>query len=582
MATTHNRQKDDDVTRQKLAELEAALRECKMYADNLEKSQAGLLTINRISSTVSQSLELGNILESAVDNIIELLHVDAAWIYLLNEEKNELELAAHRNYSEEYSRIKVGYGISGRVAMSGEPILVEDVSKAEGLLQSVKEQMSSLVVVPLTSKAKVNGTLGVNSRSHRFFEKSEIELLSIIGNQIGVAVDNAVLYNNQLDIAEKLRASEGRYRTLFESALDAIWINDLKGNLVQVNKVAEDLLGFSIEELMKNKVKDLLPKESLPLAIKIGKALLAGEEIEQPYEQYITKKDGTPVYVKMTTTLIKENGKPMFFMHIGRDVTREKELQQELQTAYQQLSESHEQLKLSQQQLIHAEKLTSLGQLAASIAHEVNNPLAGVLLYTQLLEKKIRGKNEVPIDTAMDYLSKMEFELVRSTRLIRDLMDFAKQTPLEFQEINLNSVMDKALDLIAHSAKTQHIEVTREFDPKLPPLMGDSHQLHQVFTNLILNAVQVMPDGGKLTLSTSVTPENEIKAEVTDTGCGIPPENMGKLFTPFFTTKSEVKGVGLGLAVSYGIIKNHKGRIEVASEVNKGTTFSVYLPLKGT
>jgi two-component system NtrC family sensor kinase len=330
---------------------------------------------------------------------------------------------------------------------------------------------------------------------------------------------------------------------------------------------------------MKNRVKDLLPKESLPLAVKIGKALLAGEEIEQPYEQYITKKDGTPVYVKMTTTLIKENGKPMFFMHIGRDVTREKELQQELQTAYQQLSESHEQLKLSQQQLIHAEKLTSLGQLAASIAHEVNNPLAGVLLYTQLMEKKLE-KKELPDEKALDYLTKMEFELQRSTRLIRNLMDFAKQTPLEFQEVNLNSVIEKSLDLIAHSAKTQHIEVTKELDPALPPLMGDSHQLHQVFTNLILNAVQVMSEGGKLTLRTSVTKNNEIKAEVTDTGCGIPPENMGKLFTPFFTTKSEVKGVGLGLAVSYGIIKNHKGRIEVDSEVDKGTTFTVYLPLK--
>jgi two-component system NtrC family sensor kinase len=578
MAAKPDKPTDDDC-RQKLAEMETALHECRIRTDNLEKSQAALVAINRISSTVSQSLELGTILESAIDNIIDLLHVDAAWIYLLNDEKQELELVAHRGYSEEYNRIKSGKGISGKVAMSGEPVVVDDIATAEGLLQSVKEQMSSLVVVPLTSKAKVNGTLGVNSKSKRFFDKSEVEMLSTIGNQIGVAVDNAVLYKQLFENAEKLRESEGRYRTLFESALDAIWVNDLNGKLVQVNKVAEDLLGFSIEELMKNRVKDLLPKESLPLAVKIGKALLAGEEIEQPYEQYITKKDGTPVYVKMTTTLIKENGKPMFFMHIGRDVTREKELQQELQTAYQQLSESHEQLKLSQQQLIHAEKLTSLGQLAASIAHEVNNPLAGVLLYTQLMEKKLE-KKELPDEKALDYLTKMEFELQRSTRLIRNLMDFAKQTPLEFQEVNLNSVIEKSLDLIAHSAKTQHIEVTKELDSSLPPLMGDSHQLHQVFTNLILNAVQVMSEGGKLTLRTSVTKNNEIKAEVTDTGCGIPPENMGKLFTPFFTTKSEVKGVGLGLAVSYGIIKNHKGRIEVDSEVDKGTTFTVYLPLK--
>jgi two-component system NtrC family sensor kinase len=579
MTAEHNQKTGTGKSPASPAELEAAYRELKSYADNLEKSQAALMTINRISSTVSQSLELNQILESAINNIIELLQVDAAWIYLLNEAKNELELVAQRGYFEEYNRIKIGQGVSGKVVASGEPMLVEDVAHTEGLLQSVKERMSSIVVVPLTSKSKVNGTLGVNSKSKRHFEKSEVELLAGIGNQIGVAVENAVLYRRQLKVAEQLRISEGRYRALFESAQEAIWVHDLEGNIVSVNKIAEDLLGYSIPELMRTKIKYLLPKESLPLAKKVGKAMLAGEEFEQPYEQRITKKDGTLVIVNMTTTLIKEDGKPVLFMHIGRDVTREKDLQRELQTAYEQLSESHEQLKQSQEQLIHAEKLTSLGQLAASIAHEVNNPLAGVLMYTQLLEKKIK-KNEMSPDTELEYLSKMEFELVRSTRLIRNLMDFAKQTPLAFQEVDLNDVIEKALDLIAHSAKTHHIRVIKEYDPALPPLTGDVHQLHQVFTNLILNAVQVMPEGGELTLRTLLTEDNEIKAEVMDTGCGIQPENMSKLFTPFFTTKREVKGVGLGLAVSYGIIKNHKGRIEVASEVGKGTTFSVYLPVK--
>jgi PAS domain S-box-containing protein len=579
MTTEHRQKTGNKKAPNNLEELEAAYRGLKNYAENLEKSQAALVTINRISSTVSQSLDLSQILESAVSNIIELLHVDAAWIYLLNESGTELELAAQHGFSEEYSRIKVGYGISGKVVATGEPALVEDVSRAEGLPNSVKQQMSSLVVVPLTSKSKVHGTLGVNSKSKRYFEKSEVELLSIIGNQIGVAVDNAELYRRQLKIAEKLKISEGRFRALFESAQDAIWVHDLDGNLVSVNKVAEDLLGYDSEELMRTKVKDLLPKESLPLAKKVGKALFAGEKIKQPYEQRIAKKGGTQAIVNMTTTLIKEHGKPVFFLHIGRDVTREKELQQELQTAYQQLSESHEQLKQSQEQLIHAEKLTSLGQLAASIAHEVNNPLAGVLMYTQLLRKKI-DKNEMPREKELEYLSKMEFELDRSTRLIRNLMDFAKQTPLAFQEVNINDVIEKALDLIAHSAKTQHIRVIKDLAPALPPLTGDIYQLHQVFTNLILNAVQVMPEGGKLTLRTSLTKNNEIKADVIDTGCGIPAENMGKLFTPFFTTKREVKGVGLGLAVSYGIIKNHKGRIEVDSKVDKGTTFSVYLPVK--
>jgi len=258
-------------------------------------------------------------------------------------------------------------------------------------------------------------------------------------------------------------------------------------------------------------------------------------------------------------------------------IEKEKKANSELNEAYKELSEYHEKLKESQEQLAQADKLASLGQLAASIAHEVNNPLAGVLIYTQLLAKKI-ACDKLPKEVALDYLSKMDSELNRSTRLIQNLLDFARQSPPSLRATNLNDVLSRSLDLTTHSSKLQDIEVVKDLESALPLIMADFDQIQQVCTNLILNAIQVMPDGGRLTLRTSIQ-DNWLKIEVQDTGCGIPKENLSKLFTPFFTTKVMGKGVGLGLAVAYGIIECHKGKIEVYSKEGIGTTFTVLLPM---
>jgi len=236
-----------------------------------------------------------------------------------------------------------------------------------------------------------------------------------------------------------------------------------------------------------------------------------------------------------------------------------------------------QELKATQEDLIQAEKLTSLGQMAASIAHEVNNPLAGILVYTQLLTKKIAGDN-ISKEVALNYLSKMDSELTRSTRLIRNLLDFARQSPPALRLVDINDVINRALDLAAHSAELQDIQVIKELNPSLPNLTADFDQLQQVCTNLILNAIQAIPERGRLTLRTSAS-NSWLKVEVEDTGCGISQENVRKLFTPFFTTKRKGKGVGLGLAVAYGIIQRHQGRIEVQSKEGEGTTFTVYLPV---
>jgi len=248
----------------------------------------------------------------------------------------------------------------------------------------------------------------------------------------------------------------------------------------------------------------------------------------------------------------------------------ERKARAELSTAYQQLRET-------QEQLIQAEKLTSLGQLAASIAHEVNNPISGVLVYTQLLAKKLTA-DTLTKEKALDYLSKMGSELTRTGQLIRNLLDFARQTKPTLRLVNINEIIDRASSLVAHSAELQHVEIVRNLSVTLPEVTADPDQLQQVFTNLMVNAIQAMPQGGKLSIRTAAD-NSQVKIEVQDTGVGISQENMRKLFTPFFTTRREVKGVGLGLAVSYGIIQHHQGRIEVQSEEGEGTTFTIYLPL---
>ena len=238
----------------------------------------------------------------------------------------------------------------------------------------------------------------------------------------------------------------------------------------------------------------------------------------------------------------------------------------------------HKHMQETQEGLIQAEKMTSLGQLAASVAHEINNPLSGVLIYTQLLAKKLKSNN-FTADIALDYLSKMETELNRSTRLVRSLLDFSRQSVPEFWEVDINEIIDRSYDLGIHSAEMQNVQVFKDLSADLPKIVADFGQIQQVCTNLIMNAIQAMPGGGTLTIRTFLEDEQVI-IEVTDTGVGISPENMKKMFTPFFTTKKDQKGVGLGLAISYGIVQRHHGKIEIITKEGEGTTFKVHLPVR--
>jgi len=241
----------------------------------------------------------------------------------------------------------------------------------------------------------------------------------------------------------------------------------------------------------------------------------------------------------------------------------------------------NDRLTKTQQQLVQAEKLASIGQLAAGVAHEINNPLTGVLGYSSRLAKKLENKNidrDEILRTFPRDLKIIKDSALRCEQITKSLLAFARQAKLEMAPMDINETMERTLMLIGHNLRLGKVDVVKNLQQNLPPILGSPHALQQVFTNLALNAGDAMSNGGTLTVATRKENGN-VLITFADTGTGIPKENLGKMFEPFFTTKSTGKGTGLGLSVAYGIIQEHNGRIEVESESGKGATFRIMLPI---
>jgi two-component system NtrC family sensor kinase len=232
-------------------------------------------------------------------------------------------------------------------------------------------------------------------------------------------------------------------------------------------------------------------------------------------------------------------------------------------------------LQATQEQLVHAEKMASLGQLAAGVAHELNNPLGTVLLYSDILFKECQ-----PDDPRRADLEMIVRETKRCKGIVAGLLDFARQNQVAAQETDLNALIQSVIQIERKREVYARIQVVSELDPALPKIQADPAQLQEVFVNLMSNAVEAMSPGGTLTLRTRTGPPGMVTAEVEDNGEGISPDNLNKLFTPFFTTKPVGKGTGLGLAITYGIIKMHRGQINVQSQLRRGTCFTISLPVK--
>jgi two-component system NtrC family sensor kinase len=263
------------------------------------------------------------------------------------------------------------------------------------------------------------------------------------------------------------------------------------------------------------------------------------------------------------------------------------DLEEWSRTLEQRVADKTRELEQTRDQMIFAEKMASLGKLAAIVAHEINNPLAGVLIYTKLVrrrlpklignddEKKTKDSTEIA-----ETLASMEQEMTRCGDLVNNLLLFSRRREASMAPEDVNAILERSVRLVRHQADLQEVGVVVDLDPSLPKATCDASQIEQATLAVIINAIEAMPDGGTLTIRTRHRPaSDDVGIEISDTGVGIPEELRTKIFEPFFSTKSEGKGTGLGLSVMYGIIQQHEGRVEFTSDIGAGTTFIIDLPI---
>ena len=369
-----------------------------------------------------------------------------------------------------------------------------------------------------------------------------------------------------------LSQSEERYRDYFENAKDAIYIHDLTGRYIMVNKAGEELIGYSRAEILQMRISDVVPRNGLDHIHARLKEKLADHSLTI-YEVEAIRKDGSRVPIEVSSRLIYENGVPVAVQGSARDITERKR--------------SEEALRASQLQLQQSQKLEAIGQLAGGVAHDFNNMLTAIIGYTDLSLRRVGLEN--PIRRNLEETKKAA---ERAASLVRQLLAFSRKQILEPKVLDLNDVV-KDMHKMLTRLIGENIKLATRLETDLGSVKADPCQVEQIIVNLVVNARDAMPRGGRVTIETanvalddqfavkkhvSVKPGEYVMLAVSDTGSGMDQETQARIFEPFFTTKEVGKGTGLGLSTVYGIVKQSGGNIWVYSEQGLGTVFKVYLP----
>jgi PAS domain S-box-containing protein len=351
---------------------------------------------------------------------------------------------------------------------------------------------------------------------------------------------------------------------LLQNMQGGVFVIDSDKRITLFNKAAQWITDYCTAEVLGKTCQEVFRSELCDDACCFEKIVNRRVSVCSTEGEFLSK-DNKTIPVSITAFPLKDSqGKIVGMVEIFRDISEVRELQS---------------------QLVQSDRLAIMGQLAAGVAHEINNPISGILTYIKLLLKKLdRGDLSSEAIKFEKYLSIMERETKRIGRTTKSLLDFSRRDEPDIGALHIKEVIEQSLMLLTDQLRVGNVAVTTSGKTSLPEVMGDFGQLQQVFVNLFMNAVQAMPKGGKLEIKTVAegTPGREcfIKADVIDTGHGIPEENITRIFDPFFSTKSgkEGMGLGLGLSIVQRIIKDHHGRIKVKSTVGKGTTFTIELP----
>jgi two-component system, NtrC family, sensor kinase len=409
--------------------------------------------------------------------------------------------------------------------------------------------------VPCVVRGRMVAVLGLGrSVDGALLSSEDVEILRTVSGYVAVAIENSLLYKDQQERASELKLLKEFNESIIESINVGLLAVDLDGRVTRLNSALEHILDLRRDAAVSKRVEDLFSEDFADtLKQVLGKDGWRLKEIRNIYKLHTATRGNRSLVLNIALAPLQDGQGQTGALVVLEDVTTRISLEEQLQ---------------------QREKLSSIGLLAAGVAHEVNTPLTGVSSYTQMLLGML---NETDPKHAL--LQKVRSQAERATNIVNNLLNFSRTgSATEFAEVDVARVLDDTLQLLEPQLRRNQIEIVRDYDEDAPDAYANAGKLQQVFTNLILNARDAIPDGGKITVTTGTAEDGSLIAEISDTGIGIAPENVAKIYDPFYTTKGVGQGTGLGLAVSYGIIQEHAGRISVDSEPGRGTTFRITLP----
>jgi two-component system NtrC family sensor kinase len=516
------------------------------YRDRLDYRR----TLIEFGGALTNEVRLDPMLSSVMDRVSQTLLVDRIAVFVEDtEEPGQMRLARSMGLRVpeqlDLSFIEPGRPEFAKGAVFYESPRTADVSDA---VRRTLEQLDLNYFVPCRIREQTVAVLGLGKTvDGDFLSSDDVELVTTIGGYVAVALDNAQLYSSLEQKALEIARLKDFSENIVESLNIGVLAVDLTGIVESWNTRMEQLFGVPRVEAVGRRLDSLLPGE-------LATEILTRSQEEQVtgiYKQRLQHQGKSLTMNVSITPLVSKSGERIGRLLLFDDVTQREHMEE---------------------QMSQTEKLTSLGLLAAGVAHEVNTPLAVISNYIQMLAKQM--PEEDPRHSIIEKIVKQTF---RASEIVNNLLNFSRTGAGEVANVDVNKVVEETLSLVAHPMKTSQIQVVKRLGDALPSVRGSANKLQQVFLNLFLNARDAMPGGGMLEVKT-LAHNGSVEIEIVDTGGGIPREHIHKIFDPFFTTKATGRGTGLGLSVSYGIIKEHAGKIDVRSTPGKGTSFHVEFP----
>ncbi len=521
--------------------------------DHANKLSEDLITLQEVNKIISQSFNLEDIIRRIVIEGKRLVKSSQCHLFLLDDRLQRL-VGSASTQTGEFDIGSISFELSE--ASPAVRALVEKrviaVGKSPGS-SAPAEILASMgwcaaIFAPMLYQDQSIGVLIYSDDSvERVFVQEEILRAETLAHQAAIALENARLFH-------VVSRSQKEWETTFDAMQDCVSVHDTTGHVIRANLTLARKLKMPPARVIGKHCADIYdPSGAQEEPCRHMRALetepLLVEELELPAMGGIFQISVSPWYDK--------NNRLAGAIHVARDI-------------------SHE--KLLQQQLIQSEKLSAIGELISGIAHELNNPLTGVMGYSQLLQLR----KDID-ERAKDSLSKINNLALRCQRIVQNLLSFARKQKPERTPCDINDILESTVELRSYELQVNNIEIVRHLNRHLPKTIADGHQLQQVFLNILTNAEQAMLDAhGKGTLkirTQSDSTNNRIIIEIVDDGPGIPEGHLTRIFDPFFTTKEVGKGTGLGLSLSYGIIKEHGGNIYARSRPGEGSTFVIELPI---